>query len=102
MSTRLPVIHQGIDSIWMISDRLIKSADFIPMKKSWSMEQLARAYLDNVVRYHGIPTDFVFDRDSRYMSACRKELQQTLETRFNMNTIVHPITDGPTERPSIP
>ena len=98
MVTGLPTTVKGMNAIWVIVDRLTKSAKFIPMKKTWTMEQLARAYLDNVVRYHGIPTDIVSDRDTRYLSAFWKELQRAFGTQLKMSTAFHPMTDGQTER----
>ena len=64
----LPRTRSGNDTLWVIVDRLTKSAKFIPMNNQWDMDQLARAYLKNVVRYHGIPRSIVSDRDTRYVS----------------------------------
>ena len=61
----LPRTRSGNDTLWVIVDRLTKSARFIPMNNQWSMDQLARAYLKNVVRYHGVPRSIVSDRDTR-------------------------------------
>ena len=46
----LPKTPRGMNKIWVIVDRLTKAAIFIPMKETWTMDQLARAYIDNVVR----------------------------------------------------
>ncbi|XP_021765942.1 uncharacterized protein LOC110730448 [Chenopodium quinoa] len=54
----------GNDTIWVVVDRLTKSAVFIPMKETWKMEQLAKAYIKNVVRLHRVPKDIVSDRSS--------------------------------------
>ncbi|GJY05135.1 putative reverse transcriptase domain-containing protein [Tanacetum coccineum] len=55
--TKLPKSSQGYDTIWVIVDRLTKSAIFVPMRETDPMEKLARMYLKEVVMRHGIPTD---------------------------------------------
>ncbi|GKF92662.1 reverse transcriptase domain-containing protein, partial [Tanacetum coccineum] len=52
---KLPKSSQGYDTIWVIVDRLTKSAIFIPMKETNPLEKLARMYLKEVVTRHGIP-----------------------------------------------
>ena len=66
--TGLPRSRGGMDTIWVVVDRLTKSAVFIPMKLNWSMQQLAQAYVRNVVKRFGVPKDIVSDRDSRFLS----------------------------------
>ncbi|GJR63503.1 putative reverse transcriptase domain-containing protein [Tanacetum coccineum] len=53
--TKLPKSSQGYDTIWVIVDRLTKSAIFTPMRETDSMEKLVRMYLKEVVTRHGIP-----------------------------------------------
>ncbi|GKE72883.1 putative reverse transcriptase domain-containing protein [Tanacetum coccineum] len=55
--TKLPKTSSGQDVIWVIIDRLTKSAHFLPMKETDSMEKLIRQYLKEVVSIHGGPTD---------------------------------------------
>ncbi|GJS90852.1 putative reverse transcriptase domain-containing protein [Tanacetum coccineum] len=55
--TKLPKMTSGQDTIWVIVDRLTKSAHFLPMKETDSMEKLTRQYLKEVVSRHGVPTD---------------------------------------------
>ncbi|GJU69603.1 putative reverse transcriptase domain-containing protein [Tanacetum coccineum] len=55
--TKLPKTSTGQDTIWVIVDRLTKSAHFLPMKETDSMEKLTRQYLKEVVSRHGVPTD---------------------------------------------
>ncbi|GJU69164.1 reverse transcriptase domain-containing protein [Tanacetum coccineum] len=63
--TKLPKSSQGYDTIWVIVDRLTKSAIFIPMKETDPLEKLARMYLKEVVTRHGIPVSIICDRDPR-------------------------------------
>ena len=62
----LPKTVRGDDSIWVIVDRLIKSAHFLPMKINYPIEKLAKMYVDDIVKLHGIPSSIVSDRDSRF------------------------------------
>ncbi|GJV28546.1 putative reverse transcriptase domain-containing protein [Tanacetum coccineum] len=66
--TKLPKSSQGYDTIWVIVDRLTKSAIFVPMRETDPMEKLARMYLKEVVTRHGIPVSIICDRDPRFAS----------------------------------
>ena len=59
---------KGHDAIWVIIDRLSKSAHFIPIKTSHSLEQLADLYVQEIVRLHGVPKSIVSDRDVQFTS----------------------------------
>ncbi|GKB13506.1 putative reverse transcriptase domain-containing protein [Tanacetum coccineum] len=69
----------GQDMIWVIVDRLTKSAHFLPMKETDSMEKLTRQYLKEVVSRHGVPVSIIFDRDSKFTSHFWKSLNEALE-----------------------
>nr|GEZ38072.1 putative reverse transcriptase domain-containing protein [Tanacetum cinerariifolium] len=60
---KLPRTSSGYDTIWLIVDRLIKSAYFLPMREDESMDKLTKLYLKEVVTRHGIPISIIFDRD---------------------------------------
>ncbi|GJS93846.1 putative reverse transcriptase domain-containing protein [Tanacetum coccineum] len=64
---KLPKSSQGYDTIWVIVDRLTKSAIFVPMRETDPMEKLARMYLKEVVTRHGIHVSIICDRDPRYV-----------------------------------
>ncbi|GKB94054.1 putative nucleotidyltransferase, ribonuclease H [Tanacetum coccineum] len=59
----LPRTPSGYDKIWVIVDRLTKSAHFLPMKKTDSMEKLTQLYLKEIVSRHGVPVSIISDRD---------------------------------------
>ncbi|GKA21447.1 putative reverse transcriptase domain-containing protein [Tanacetum coccineum] len=59
--TKLPKTTSGQDTIWVIVDRLTKSAHFLPMKETNSMEKLTRQYLKKVVSRHGVPASIISD-----------------------------------------
>ena len=66
--TKLPKTSDGLDTIWVIVDRLTKSAHFLPIKESYKMERLTRLYIREIVRLHGVPVSIISDRDSRFTS----------------------------------
>ncbi|GJX12444.1 putative reverse transcriptase domain-containing protein [Tanacetum coccineum] len=96
--TKIPESSQGYDTIWVIVDRLSKSAIFVPMRETDSMDKLARMYLKEVVTRHGIPISIICDRDPRFASNFWGSLQNALGTSLDMNTAYHPQIDGQSER----
>ncbi|GJZ94451.1 putative reverse transcriptase domain-containing protein [Tanacetum coccineum] len=96
--TKLPKTSTGQDTIWVIVDRLTKSAHFLPMKETDSMEKLTRQYLKEVVSRHGVPVSIISDRDSKFTSHFWKSLNEALGTQLDMSTAYHPQTDGQSER----
>ncbi|CAH1452087.1 unnamed protein product [Lactuca virosa] len=96
--TKLPKTTGGLDTIWVIVDRLTKSAHFLPIKETDKMEKLTRTYIREIVRLHGVPISIISDRDSRFTSRFWQSLQSSLGTRLDMSTAYHPQTDGQSER----
>ncbi|GJV60834.1 putative reverse transcriptase domain-containing protein [Tanacetum coccineum] len=96
--TKLPRTPSGYDSIWVIVDRLTKSAHFIPMNEKYKMEKLTRLYLKEIVCRHGVPVSIISDRDPRFISRFWRSLQKSLGTNLDMSTAYHPETDGQSER----
>ncbi|GKE17004.1 putative reverse transcriptase domain-containing protein [Tanacetum coccineum] len=96
--TKLPRTSSGYDSIWVIVDRLTKSAHFIPMNEKYKMEKLTRLYLKEIVCRHGVPVSIISDRDPRFASRFWRSLQKSLGTNLDMSTAYHPETDGQSER----
>ncbi|GJX61011.1 putative reverse transcriptase domain-containing protein [Tanacetum coccineum] len=96
--TKLPKTTSGQDTIWVIVDRLTKSAHFLPMKETDSMEKLTRKYLKEVVSRHGVPVLIISNRDSKFTSHFWKSLNEALGTQLDMSMAYHPQTDGQSER----
>lgn len=96
--TKLPKTSSGYDSIWVIVDRLTKSAHFIPIKETYKMEQLTRLYVKEIVSRHGAPISIISDRDGRFTSNFWQSLQDAFGTNLDMSTTYHPQTDGQSER----
>ncbi|KAL5550293.1 hypothetical protein UlMin_000469 [Ulmus minor] len=94
----LPKTLKGYNSIWVIVDRLTKSAHFLPVKNTYKMEQYAKLYVQEIVRLHGIPLSIVSDRDPKFTSTFWKSLHKAMGTRLRFSTAFHPQTDGQSER----
>ena len=94
----LPLTKGKYDAIWVIVDRLTKSAQFIPINERYSLEKLANLYMKEIVSKHGVPVSIVSDRDPRFTSRFWKMFQECLGTKLNMSTAYHPQTDGQSER----
>ncbi|GJT89589.1 putative reverse transcriptase domain-containing protein [Tanacetum coccineum] len=96
--TKLPKTTTGQDTIWVIVDRLTKSAHFLPMREDDTLEKLMRQYLKKVVSRHGVPVSIISDRDGKFTSHFLKSLNKALGTRLDMSTTYHPETDSQSER----
>nr|GEV49766.1 putative reverse transcriptase domain-containing protein [Tanacetum cinerariifolium] len=87
----------GYDSMWVIVDRLTKSAHFLPVKTTDSMEKLTQLYLKEIVCRHRVPISIISDRDSKFASRFWPSLQGALGTQLDMSTAYHPEMDGQSE-----
>ena len=94
----LPRTPAGNEVVWVVVDRLTKSAHFIPLRVGCTMEKLARLYVKEIVRLHGVPKEIISDRDSRFVSRFWQSLHEALGTQLKFNTAFHPQTDGQSER----
>ena len=64
----LPCIQIGHNAIWVIIDQLTKSAHFLAIHSTFSLERLARLYINEIVKLHGVPVSIVSDQDPRFTS----------------------------------
>ena len=94
----LPMTERKHDSVWVIVDRLTKSAHFLPVRTDYSLDNLANLYIKEIVRLHGILVSIISDRDPRFTSRFWGKLQEVLGTRLNFSTAFHPQMDGQLER----
>ncbi|GJW84159.1 putative reverse transcriptase domain-containing protein [Tanacetum coccineum] len=95
--TKLPRTSSGHDTIWVIVDRLTKSAHFLPMHEDYKMDRLARLYLNEILARHGVSISIISDCDSHFTSRFWQSMQEALGTRLDMGTTYHPQTDGQSE-----
>ncbi|GKA57204.1 putative reverse transcriptase domain-containing protein [Tanacetum coccineum] len=96
--TKLLRTSNGHYTIWVIVDRLTKSAHFLPMREDYKMERLARLYLNEIVARYGVLISIISDHDSRFTSRFWQSMQEALGNRSNISTAYHPQTDGQSER----
>ncbi|KAL4324432.1 hypothetical protein GQ457_11G024800 [Hibiscus cannabinus] len=94
----LPLTPSKKNSIWAIVDRLTKSAHFILVRANYSLSQLARLYIAEIVRFHGVPVSIISDRDPKFTLNFWGSLHTTLGTQLDFSTAYHPQTDGQSER----
>ena len=64
----LPRTRAGYDAIWVIVDRLTKSTHFLPIRNNFSLDRLAKLYISEIVKHHGVHISIVLDRDPRFTS----------------------------------
>nr|GEV62515.1 hypothetical protein [Tanacetum cinerariifolium] len=96
--TKLPKTTNGYDTIWVIVDRLTKSAHFLPMRENDPMEKLMKLYMKEVVTRHGVSVSIISDRDGRFTSLFWQALHKASGTRLDISTTYHPKTDDQNER----
>lgn len=79
-------------------DRLTKLAHLIAIKITYSLDRLAKLYVQEVARLHGIPMSIVSNRDPRFTSRFWTSLQAALGTHLTFSMTFHPQMDGQSER----
>ncbi|WMV59018.1 hypothetical protein MTR67_052403 [Solanum verrucosum] len=79
-------------------DRMTKSAHFIPVKVSYSVEDYVKLFLGEMVRLHEVPLSIISDRGTQFTSQFWKSFQKGLGTKVKLSTNFHPQTDGQAER----
>jgi hypothetical protein len=94
----LPRTTRQKDTIWVVVDKLTKSAHFILISEKDSLERLGKIYMEEIVRLHGVPTSIVSDRDPRFTSKFWGKMQELYGTTLKFSTTAHPQTDGQLER----
>ena len=93
-----PVNHVEYDSIWVIVDRLVKYAYFLPFREDCTAEQLAFAFIRQYLDKHGIPEKIVSDRDKLFTSKFGTSFFKQIGVKLKFSTAYHPQSDGQTER----
>ncbi|GJZ83356.1 putative reverse transcriptase domain-containing protein [Tanacetum coccineum] len=95
--TKLARSSSRYEAIWVIVDRLTKSAHFLPIREDYKTEKLARIYINEIVARHGVPVSIISDRDGRFASHLWQALQKALGTKLHMSTTYHPKIDDQSE-----
>ncbi|GJZ74078.1 putative reverse transcriptase domain-containing protein, partial [Tanacetum coccineum] len=95
---KLSRTSSGHDSIWVIVDRLTKSAHFLAVCEDYKTERLARLYINEIVARHGVLVSIISDHDSHFTSGFWRSLQKAFGTQLDLSTAYHPQTNGHNER----
>ena len=96
--THLPRTSRKHDAIWVIVDRLTKSAHFLAVRMTFTLEEFCRLYIREIVRLQGVPISIVSDWDPRFTAQFWKSFQKAMGTRLSMSISFHPQTDGQSEQ----
>jgi hypothetical protein len=94
----LPLTTHKFDSIWVIVDRLINSAHFIPAKTNYNAQKYAEIYVDHVLCLHGVPKTIIFDGGSQFVARFWEQLHASLRAHLIHGSAYNPQTNGQTER----
>ena len=78
--THLPRTSRKHDAVWVIVDRLTKSAHFLAVQMTFTLEEFYRLYIQEIVRLHGVSVSIVLDRDPRLTTHFWKSFQRTMGT----------------------
>ena len=82
----------------VIVDRHTKAAHFILVRTNYGREKLAKLYVENIVKLHGVPSRIVSDRGTQFTSRFWKSLHKGMGSKLDFSSAYHPQTDGQTER----
>jgi hypothetical protein len=94
----LPLTARKKYSIWVIMDRLTKTAHFIAVHTTYLVQHYAELYIDQIVRLHGIPKTIIYDRGTQFVARFWEQLHECLGTKLIRSSSHHPQTDGQTKR----
>ena len=96
--THLPWTSQKHDAVWVIVDRLTKSAHFLVVRMTFTLKEFCRLYIQEIVQLHGVLVSIVLNRDPQFMAQFWKSFQKAMGTQLLMSTTFHPQTDSQSER----
>ena len=91
-------LSNDFDSIFVVIDRFTKTAHFIPCNKIVTGEEIAKLFINNIYKYHGLPDDIISDRGTQFMSKFWQSLFKVLQVEINLSSTYHPQTDGQTKQ----
>lgn len=87
----------GKHCILVVIDRLSKNAHFLALSHPYTALDVAKTYMDQVFRLHGMPKDITSDRDPTFLSEVWREMFRVHGVNLNFSTAYHPQSDGQTE-----
>ena len=90
----LPRTPRKNDAIWVIVDRWTKSAHFLLIRWGTLLDCLAKEYINEIIRLHGVPVSILSNKDPWFTSHFWESLHKALGIKLNFSTAFHPQTDG--------
>ena len=96
--THLPRTPWRHDAVWVIVDWLTKSAHFLEVQMTFTVEEFCRLYIREIILLHEVLVSIVSDRDPRFITHFWKSFQKAMGTQLMMSIAFHPQTDGQLER----
>jgi hypothetical protein len=93
----LPITAHKFDSIWVIVDRLAKSAHFIPIRTHYDARKYTEIYIARVLCLHEVSKTIISDRGSLFVARFWEQLHASLGTHLIHSSAYHPQMDGQTE-----
>ena len=87
--TYLPRTPRRHDAVWVIVDRLMKSAHFLAVRMTFTLEEFCSLYIQEIVRLHGVLVSIVSDRDPRFTTHFWKSFQKAMRTQLTLSTVFH-------------
>jgi transposase InsO family protein len=94
----LPLMERRHDWIFVVVDTLMKSAHFIHLRTTYQAPNIARVFITDIVRLHGVPKRIISDQGSVFKGRFWMSFQETLGTQLNFSTVYHLQTDERTKR----
>ena len=64
--THFPQTQRRHDVVWVIVDRLTKSAHFLAVQMTFTLEEFYRLYIREIIQLHGVLVSIVWDKDSKF------------------------------------
>ncbi|WMV44978.1 hypothetical protein MTR67_038363 [Solanum verrucosum] len=96
--TGLPRSRRQHDSIWVVVDRMTKSAHFLRIKTTYTTEVYAKLYLQEMFRLHGVSISIISDKGAQFTAQFWKSFQKGLGSKVNLSIAFHPQINGQVER----
>ena len=87
--THFPRTPRRHDAVWVIVDRLTKSAHFLAVRMTFTLEELCRLDIREIVRLHGVLVSIVSDRDPIFTTHFWKSFQKAMGTQLSLSTTFH-------------
>ena len=95
--THLPQTSRKHDTVWVIMDQLTKSAHFLAVRRTFTLEEFCSLYIREIVRLHEVPVSVISDRDPRFTAHFGKSFQRDMGTQLMISTAFHPQTNVQSE-----